>query len=145
MKQCLLFFILIFLSCATAKRMNQCSTMVTAIEKSLSDEFFNSYRDESGKISIVTEFKDVYRNLSSCKNTNLSYSIDSLNPGFSKYITINDFGDTKYIILQLGCYNEEENPYLVVYSTSFEKLKNGQLRLLSDVSPYIDTVHVRKN
>lgn len=145
MKPYLLFIILFFVSCGTTKKMNECSTLAMVIEKSFSDDFFNSYRNENEKLSIVTEFNDVYRNLIGCKNRNLGYSVDSLNQGHSKYITINDFSDTKIITLQLGCYNEEESPYYVMYSTSFEKLGNGNLRLLSDVSPFIDTIQIRKN
>lgn len=145
MKLYLLFIILFSVSCGTAKKMNECSTMAMVIEKSFSDDFFNFYRDKTGKLSVVTEFNDVYRNLSGCKNRNLGYTVDSLNQGHSKYITVNDFSDTKIITLQLGCYNEEESPYYVMYSTSFEKLANGNLRLLSDVSPFIDTIQISKN
>ena len=143
MKTHFLFLILMVgISCASLNKAEKCPTLVRALEETFKDDFFNQYKDENGKLNIITEFNDVYQEINQCEKS-LSFILDSVNRGQSKYLSINDYvKTTERVRLQIGCYKTNEEPYFILYSTSF-KIKDNS-KLIIDGEPFIDTVQVKR-
>jgi hypothetical protein len=144
MKTHFLFLILIVgISCASLNKTEECPTLVKTLEETFKDDFFNQYKDEEGKLNVITEFKDIYQEINECEKS-LSFTLDSVNRGQSKYLSINDYRQAKIVRLQIACYNNESEPYYIQYSTSYKIDDNGKLELISNVSPFIDTVQIKR-
>ncbi len=144
MKTQFLFLILIVgIRCALLPKTKECSILVRTMEETFKDDFFNQYKDEDGKLVVITEFRDIYQEISSCEKS-LSFTLDSVNQSQSKYLSINDYRQAKIVRLQIACYNNESEPYYIQYSTSYKIGNGGELDLISNVSPFIDTVQVKR-
>ncbi len=140
------FLVLILIAgigCASSNKAQDQSTLVRALEETFKDDFFNQYKDEKGKLNVITEFKDIYKEISS-HEISLSFTLDSINRGQSKYLSINDYQQVKTVRLQIACYNNESEPYYIQYSTSYKIDDSGNLELISNVSPFIDTIQVKR-
>jgi hypothetical protein len=120
-----------------------CTTLVNVLEETFSDEFFKEY-SEAEMLTVITNSQIIYREISSC-NSQLSFELDTLLGKQTKYLSVDDYfhvGNTFRI--QIGCYNLNESPYNVLYSTSYKVGANGEITLMKENSPYIDTVQVNK-
>ena len=130
------------LSCVSYKTNNNCSVLSNAINKTIKQGFFDDYR-ENGKLSLIIKSKDKLLEIKRCssiKNLNL----DTIQKK-ARYIKLEEYryvGDL--VRLQIGCYDESEEPYSILYSTSYFVNKDKTLTLNKKSSPYIDTLQVRK-
>ncbi len=132
----------IYLSCVSSKVSNNCSVLSNAIDMTIKQDFFNKYRERE-KLSIVIKNRDKLLEIQNCSRIkNIILDTIQKTPRYIKLEEYRYVGDL--VRLQISCYNEIEEPYNILYSTSYIVQKDKTLILNEKSSPYIDTLQIKK-
>lgn len=130
------------LSCVSSKIDENCGVLSNTVLNTIEQDFFDVYR-EKGKLSVIIKSKEKLLEAQNCsKIKNVKFDTISKT---SRYIKLEEYryvGDL--VRLQFSCYNEIEEPYNILYSTSYFVQKDKTLILNKKSSPYIDTLQVKR-
>ena len=143
MNRVFLLLLTIGISCNSYE--NECTVFTNSLKESIKDDFFKDYLIDN-KLFVLTKNRKIVEEITLCGRENLNITVDSLLSGQTKYLNIEGYDQIGDVFrMQISCYNLESGPYLMMYSTSFKVLDNGDIALISESSPFIDEVQVDRD
>ncbi len=114
------------------------SVLIKILEDVFKDDFFKQYFEKECLI-VITNNQSIYSEIYS-SNFQFSFELDTVLNDQTKYLKVNNYlyiGDIFRV--QIECYDTKRN-YNIMYSTSYKISKKGEISLIKDCSPFIDTV-----